>query len=287
MAYGAPNSIEGIKDYYTDIRGGVAPSVEHIGDLVKRYEAIGGVSPLYKITVDQAEGLQKALGSRSVVYFGMKHSRPFIKDAVGKSADEGVDELLCIAIAPHYSITGTGSYISRVKDANTALGNRIRTVFVNSWHLNRNLIEFWSRSILKASVGMKKPFIVFSAHSLPEKAESTGPYKGQLLETSAAVAEKAGITDWGLAFQSQSSRGEKWYGPTIPELIEANMEEDRSFVIAPIGFVSDNLEILYDIDIVCRRWAEDKKIVMNRADMPNNSALLIAALDDIAKDNGL
>ena len=288
MAYGTPRSIGGIERYYTDIMGGTKPSGEQLDKLVGRYKAIGGASPLYDITEEQARRLQRLLDpekSRIKVYFGMKHAAPFIKDTVSRMPEEKIGRLVCIALAPHYSITGIGSYISKVRDANAALGNAIEIKCVESWHLNKWLIKFWSESINKARAGMEKAFVVFSAHSLPEAVEEKGPYKKQLLETAAEVAKKAHIDDWALAFQSQSGRGEKWYGPTIMELIKSNAESKREFVIAPIGFVSDNLEILYDLDIMCVEWASENGLWIKRAEMPNASTDLINAIGDVVKNN--
>ncbi len=288
MAYGTPSSMENVAEYYTDIRGGAKPTEEQIQVLVKRYEAIGGASPLYRITEDQAKKLQEVLDKENSdvrVYFGMKHSKPFIKEVVVKSAMDGIKELVCIALAPHYSITGIGGYESRVNEASAPMSSKINIKFVKEWHTNPNLISLWSKNITEISKSMKKPFVVFSAHSLPEKIEDKGPYKKQLFETAAKIAETARIENYGLAFQSQSGRGEKWYGPTIPELIEQNRDKSNSFIIAPIGFVSDNLEILYDLDISCKNWAVEKNIVLERAKMPNTSKLLIAALKDVLKEN--
>ncbi len=284
MAYGTPSSTKDVADYYTDILGGTKPTEEQMRFLIKRYEAIGGASPLYRITEKQAKRLQEAIDKEShgiKVYFGMKHSKPSIKEAVVKSAEDGIKELVCIALAPHYSITGIGGYESRVNDAAALVSNKIDITFVREWHMSPNLIGLWSKNIAEISKNMKDPFVVFSAHSLPEKIEDNGPYKEQLLEMAAKIAETAEIEKYGLAFQSQSGRGEKWYGPTIPELIEQNRKNGNSFIIAPIGFVSDNLEILYDIDISYKKWAMEKGVELERAKMPNDSKMLIGALKDI------
>lgn len=288
MAYGTPSSMGNVAEYYTDIRGGAKPTEEQIQVLIKRYEEIGGASPLYRITEDQANKLQAALdkaNSNIRVYFGMKHSKPSIKDVVVKSAEDGIKELVCIALAPHYSITGIGGYESRVNEASASMSNKLNIKFVKQWHTNPNLVDLWSKNITEISKRMEKPFVVFSAHSLPEKIEDKGPYKKQLLETAAKIAETARIGNYGLAFQSQSGRGEKWYGPTIPEFIKQNVDKSNSFIIAPIGFISDNLEILYDLDISCKNWATEENIELKRAKMPNTSKLLIDALNDVVKEN--
>ena len=178
-----------------------------------------------------------------------------------------------------------GGYEKRVAAANFSISNKINIKFIKDWHLNPHLISLWCNNIIEISKNMEKPFVVFSAHSLPQKIEDKGPYKKQLLETAAEIAKTAKIANYGLAFQSQSGSGEPWYGPTIQELIEKNRVKSKSFIIAPIGFVSNNLEILYDIDILCKKWAREKNIELKRAKMPNTSKLLIAALKDIVSDN--
>ena len=215
----------------------------------------------------------------------MKHSKPLIKDVVARMSGDGVVKAVCIALAPHYSITGIGSYISRVEDANASLARAMDVRFVKSWHLDSMLTEFWAGSIAKASEGIENPFVVFSAHSLPEEVEEKGPYRKQLLETAAEVAKKAYVNHWGLSFQSQSGRGEKWYGPTIMEMIEWEARSGEAVVVAPVGFVSDNLEILYDLDIELKTWASERNIRLSRAGMPNSSDALIDALS--ASVNGV
>ncbi len=205
----------------------------------------------------------------------MKHSGPSIDETVARAADEGVDELLCIALAPHYSITGTGSYMERVDGANEKLGRPIGVKIVESWHTSSNLVESWRRSI--SAVDAWNPFLIFSAHSLPAETEDRGPYKSQLLDTAMLVASAAGVRHWGLAFQSQG-RHTGWYGPTISELVEQERRRDEQVVVAPIGFVADNLEILYDLDIELKERMEGADISFRRAAMPNASGPLVDAL---------
>ncbi len=283
MAYGTPSTLEDVDAYYTDICGGIRPTEERIDNLKSKYLAIGGTSPLYQITEKQAAKLERALSGKAKVYFGMKHSYPFIKDAVKKASKDGVTRLLCIALAPHNSVTGLGSYFKGVEDANNNLNEKLEIIFIHSWNLSDALISCWSENI-RNTVNPKNTFMIFSAHSLPEGAESNGVYKKELLETANAIAEKLGINHWELAFQSQSSRGEKWYGPTIKETISSGFTDWEEISIAPIGFISDNLEILYDIDIECKNWAKEKSIYLKRISMPNDSSLLIEALRDLVEE---
>ncbi len=292
MAYGGPASLDQVEPYYTHIRGGRRPSKEQLEDLLARYRAIGGASPLIRITNDQARALERALSARGEgtrVYAGMKHSSPFIGDVFGAAAAEGVTEMLCIALAPHYSTVSIGGYQRAVEEADAATGRRVRVSFVKSWHRNPKLIDMWAGRVrAAASQAGPDPTLVFSAHSLPERILREGdPYKDQLLETSKLVATEAGLEDWSFAFQSQSRTGEPWLGPDIVDHLRGLRSGGKSnFIIAPIGFVSDHLEILFDIDVECKRWAEETGASLVRCESPNASEEMTATLMDVAKVNG-
>lgn len=292
MAYGGPASMEGIEDYYTNIRGGRKPSPDQLQDLTSRYAAIGGPSPLLKITQRQAAGLQESLsksGSATKVYAGMKHSEPFIGEVVGRAKSDGVTDLLCVALAPHYSRISIGGYIKAVQEANTDGGAKLNLTFVKSWHTNPLLVSLWGTRVAGA-VSRTAPGseIVFSAHSLPESIIKEGdPYRDQLMETSELIAEKVKHEDWGFAFQSASKTGEPWLGPDILEHLQSRFDVGvRSFVVAPIGFVSDHLEILYDIDVECLKWSDDVGASLLRCESPNDSPEFIACLRSIAETDG-
>ena len=291
MAYGGPSSLGQVEAYYTHIRGGRKPSPEQLEDLVSRYRSIGGSSPLLSITEKQAAGLEHALSSRSGarVFAGMKHSPPFIADVMGTASSQGVTELLCIALAPHYSSISIGGYSKAVEDAIRKLGSPMKITFVKSWHKNPKMISMWAGRVRGAArVAGADATLVFSAHSLPERIISEGdPYKDQLLESSRLIAQQARWKDWSFTFQSQSKTGEPWLGPDILDHLESLYREGkRKFISAPIGFVSDHLEILYDIDIEAKGWAEDKRAKLVRCESPNDSAEMISCLVEIAEQNG-
>lgn len=286
-AYGTPSTMDDIERFYTDIRRGVKPSREQLEGLKARYAAIGGPSPLNSITLRQVDKLQRALdseGKEMRVYSGMKHSRPSLGDTVRRMYDDGIAEALCIVLAPHHSITGTELYVNGVKEANNMLRGSIDIGFVRSWHMQSELIAFWSRSIAEAGKNAKDALVVFSAHSLPAKTEDKGTYRKQLMETSAAVAKASGLSHWVLAFQSRSGNADDWYGPTITEAVSSQREPGEDVIVAPIGFVSDNLEILYDIDIECMGWANSNGITLSRARLPNDSGYLTNALMGLVDD---
>ncbi|MDG6926831.1 MAG: ferrochelatase, partial [Nitrososphaerota archaeon] len=222
-----------------------------------------------------------ASGSETRVYSAMKHSPPFIADVVKEAAADGVDELLSITLAPHYSKMSVGTYNHAVELANAALPTKMKLDFVLSWHKHPELIEAWARRVRRAERILPADYsLVFSAHSLPERILAQGdPYRNQLLETSELIAAEAGKARWSFSFQSASHTNEPWLGPDILEHLQGLVDRgQQDFLVAPIGFVSDHLEILYDIDIECRQWAKDYGVRLTRCESLNDSDELIGCL---------
>jgi ferrochelatase len=283
MAYGTPRTLGEVEAYYTHIRGGRKPTAAELDNLMERYRAIGGLSPLIRITESERDRLQdrlRASGSSTRVYSAMKHSPPFIADAVRAAAGE-VDGLLAIALAPHYSSMSIGSYMRAVEEANASLPRRLKLETVLSWHDNPRLIQAWAERVERARKSLPDDHaLVFSAHSLPERILAQGdPYKEELLETSRLVAERLGREDWTFSFQSAGHTSEPWLGPDLPDHLQALYEGgERNFLIAPIGFVSDHLEILFDIDVECKQWADAHGARIARCESMNDSDDFIECL---------
>jgi ferrochelatase len=292
MAYGTPRTLEEVETYYTNIRGGVKPAEADLQDLVERYRAIGGTSPLIRITQSLGEKLGERIragGSQTRVYTAMKHSPPFIADVIRKAADDGVEQALVIALAPHYSRMSTGSYLLAVEMTNDSLPRKMTVDPVLSWHEHPALIGAWAERIRKASVGLPEDYsLIFSAHSLPESILAKGdPYRDQLLETSRLVAAAVGREEWTFAFQSASRTREPWLGPDILEHLQTLFEKGRrSFLVAPVGFVCDHLEILYDIDVECRQWAQERGVRLVRCESLNDSPEFIECLHSLVTEKG-
>jgi protoporphyrin/coproporphyrin ferrochelatase len=287
MAYGTPRSLEDVEAYYTHIRGGIRPSPEALENLVERYSAIGGTSPLMSITEVQRRKLESRLrhsGSETKVFSAMKHSPPFIADVVKEAAAAGVDQLLAIALAPHYSKISIGSYIKAVQDANISALGKMKLEFIPSWHDHPRLIETWARMVAEASKTTPEDYwLIFSAHSLPARILAEGdPYKDELRRTAELIAKKVGRTRWSFAFQSASHTHEPWLGPDILEHLDSLYAKgERAFLVAPIGFVSDHLEILYDIDVECKQWAKDRGARLDRTESLNDSDGFIQCLYEL------
>ena len=290
MAYGTPNSLDEIEPYYTDIRGGRRPSPENLRELTERYRSIGGRTPLLDITRAQAAALQTRLGEGYRVYIGMKHWHPYIAQAVNEIACDGMRQMIAVALAPHYSRFSIDGYIQRVDEAVAKSGSNIKVSYVKSWNDN----PFFLQSIAERMQAARQEFgvsdwqdvaVIFSAHSLPERIlQSNDPYPQELRETCEGVAARLGLAHWRFAFQSAGRTGEKWLGPELlEEMGRVKAEGYARVLIAPIGFVADHLEVLYDIDVEAARRARELGIEMRRIESPNATPRLIEALEDVVK----
>jgi protoporphyrin/coproporphyrin ferrochelatase len=270
MAYGSPTRPEDIPAYFEDIRGGRPVRPEAVAELAERYRRIGGSSPLNEITERQRAALEHDLGVP--VYVGMKHWTPRIADAVDRALEEGAERIVGLVLAPHYSGISIGGYRDRLEDG---VGSRAELVMIESWHDHKPFVE-----ILAERVGETDAHVVFTAHSLPARILDQGdPYKDQLLETSRLVAERAGVASWSFAFQSASPTGEPWLGPDIlEELDDLYARGVRKVLVAPVGFVSDHLEILWDIDVEAREKADELGLELERIESLNDAPEFARAL---------
>lgn len=295
MAYGSPEGIEQVAPYYTHIRGGRAPSPEAIANLEERYRSVGGKTPLLAITQAVRAGLEEELAraeGRDVrVYVGMKHWTPFVADTVRQMADEGITHATAIALAPHYSRMSIGGYRRAVEEALSALGNPFSVTFVSSWQRQPEFVDLMGTLVQEALwqyplAERQRVATVFTAHSLPERIrEWNDPYERELSESAAAVAGRADLRDWRVAWQSAGATGEPWIGPDILEMLATLAGEGvRHVVQIPIGFVAEHLEILYDIDIEAQRVARGLGMTLVRTAMPNASPGFIRVLAAVVRD---
>jgi ferrochelatase len=276
------------------------PSAESVARLRHRYELVGGRTPLLDITNELRGALERELNAAPIgptyrVYVGMKHWRPFIRDVVPRIAADDVGELIALALAPHYSRISIGGYRSAVSEALATITDPPRLRFVDSWHLHSQFVEFTAARVAAAladfppSEKTKRDagiVTVFSAHSLPTRIrEWEDPYEAQLLESCAAVAERAGVGDWRFAWQSAGHTGEPWLGPDIVDYLDALYAEGvRRVLSVPIGFVSDHLEIMYDIDYEARRKADSLGMTLRRTRMPNADPGFVRVLASVVAE---
>jgi ferrochelatase len=290
MAYGTPESADQVEPYFTHIRGGHTPSPEAVRRLQHRYAVVGGRTPLLDITNDVRASLQRELNGPRV-YVGMKHWHPFIADVVPRIVADGVTELTAVALAPHYSRLSIGGYRQALDGAVQRLGAPVTVRFVESWHVNPLFVELIALRVREAFGewpldARTQVVTVFSAHSLPERIRQwNDPYEQQLLESCHMAARVAGLDHWRFAWQSAGETGEPWLGPDIVEVIRGlHRDGVRHVLSVPIGFVSDHLEIAYDIDYEARRVAESLGMTLRRTQMPNADPAFIRTLAAVVRD---
>jgi protoporphyrin/coproporphyrin ferrochelatase len=277
MAYGTPAGPGDVEAYYTHVRRGRPPTAEQLADLQRRYDAIGGISPLLERTRAQIAGIQAALPDGYRVELGQKHAAPFIEDAVAALAES--DELVGLVLAPHYSRLSIGEYEERL----TAAADDKPVHMIESWHLEPALIELlaegWAETRARFD-GDAAVTTLFTAHSLPSRILDEGdPYPDQLRETAEAVAKRAAVDDWRTAWQSAGRTPEPWLGPDILEVV-GGLGGD-GVIVCPAGFTSDHLEVLYDVDIEARRVAQERGLQLERTPSLNDDPRLCAALADL------
>ena len=275
MAYGSPERLADVPAYYADIRGGRPIAPENLADLVERYRRLGieDSSPLNAITEETRAALEAELGIP--VYTGMKHWDPRVAEAVDAALAAGADELVGLVLAPHYSSRSIAGYRKLLDEA---LAARVPLHFVESWHDEPGFIEH-----LAGKVRGSDAHVVFTAHSLPQRIIEAGdPYKDQLLETARLVAEAAGLTEWSFSFQSESPTGEPWLGPDILDHLDAlHRQGVTNVLVCPVGFVSDHLEIRWDLDVEAKEKAAELGMALTRIEMPNADPEFVRTLAGI------
>jgi ferrochelatase len=287
MAYGTPSSRDAIEPYYTDIRRGRPPTPEQLADLVRRYDAIGGTSPLAERTEGQRAALQEALDGRQPgrfdVVLGMKHSSPTIEAAVADLAERGVGSVVALVLAPHYSAGSIGEYVQRARAA--AEAHDLALQAIESWATEPALVEFLATRVRTDLASMPRHTkVVFTAHSLPVRVVAAGdPYVDEVRATASAVARAAGLplwSGWSVAWQSAGRTAEPWLGPDVLAVIDelAASEHGEGLLVCACGFVADHLEVLYDLDIQAAGRAAERGVAFARTACVNDDPTVAAAL---------
>jgi ferrochelatase len=280
LAHGAPERVEDVESYLHLIRGGRPTPPQVLEEVRHRFQAIGGSSPLLMWTRRQAEALQNLVGLP--VFFGMRNWHPFITEMIGQVRDAGIDRLAAVCLAPQYSELSVGLYIKRTEEAKSQAGVATEIAWAKSFHDEPLLIEAFAERAAGVANGKK---VVFTAHSLPEKALANGdPYDRETRATAAAVAKRLNLTNWDFAYQSQGMTGDRWLGPTVESCLDRYAADGiREVVVDPIGFVCDHVEVLFDIDILFREYAAQRGITLTRPESLNDSPTFTMALAEVAK----
>jgi ferrochelatase len=294
MAYGTPRTPEEIEPYYTDIRRGRPPTPEALADLVARYAAIGGVSPLAQLTEAQAAALQHALDAaepgRFEVSLGLKHADPKVEATAARVAADGAGAVVGLVLAPHYSSYSIGQYLDRARQGVAESGADIAVVGVESWATEPAFVEFLASDLARRVADMRGRTggtvrVLFTAHSLPQRIIDGGdPYPDELRSTAEAVAARVGLTegdDWQIAWQSAGRTPEPWIGPDILEVIDSLADGGvAGVIVCACGFVADHLEVLYDLDIEAAARAASHGLAFDRTACVIDDPTVMAALAD-------
>lgn len=286
LAHGSPENPDQVPEFLRYVTGGRALPPPVVEEIRHRYSLIG-FSPLPCWTLLQADQLAQLL--KMPVFVGMRNWRPWIADAVKAIASQGFERVIAICLAPQNSRTSVGLYRRAVvgeKDLPFALD------FVEEWHDQPLLAKAFAEKLRSgwekacAESGTRLP-VIFTAHSVPQRTITEGdPYEAQAKETAALVAKEAGLSaaDWTFAFQSQGMSGGEWIGPTVEETILGLKARGHGGVfLQPIGFLCDHIEVLYDIDIAFKQFAEKEGMRLWRAESLNGSQTLTAALAELVR----
>ncbi len=285
---GAPGSLAEVDDFVRGLRGNRPTPPELLEEMRLRYERIGGASPLGAISRKQAAALEEHFRSRGAnvpCRYGAVVGVPSLASALKELRAEGVRDLTCVALTPYYSGWGVGRYFREVRRLVRSFGNPARVRFVTSWHLEPGLVSAFADAVEQARrqlapAGAGDPLVVFTAHSLPTRLLGPRePYLRLLGETRRAVAVELSLQSWISAFQSVGRSEGPWLGPAVEALVESLVPEpERGVIVLPYGFIADNLEILYDLDIDLAEAARRRGIPFARAPVPNLNPRLIEAM---------
>jgi len=294
LAFGGPRSLDEVEPFLTRLFRGRKPSPEQLERIKERYRLIGGGSPLPEITFKQAKALENRLNSKGYQfksYVGMRYGSPLIEETLKEILQDGIQEVVALPMAPFRSRASTGAYIEEVNQIRKNMGEKIEISFVEGWHLHPLFLGAIQEKIEEGFMqftreGRKEIHLIFSAHSLPKSLVENEPYVRDMEESVRGVLKKIEPLPWHIAFQSRGMGSEEWLGPEVESiLIELSRQKVREILMIPIGFVSDHIEVLYDIDILYRGKAESMGMVLERTNSLNFSGRFIEALSSIVEEH--
>jgi protoporphyrin/coproporphyrin ferrochelatase len=292
MAMGGPDCLENVEPFLLDVRGGRPTSPELVAEIKARYAATGGKSPAVGITFNVARKLEMRLNEygrgRYRTYVGLRHWHPFIKDTLAQVLRDDPEHIIGFCLAPQTSSMSTGAYRKKVEEAQTLLHDDHSVSFIGSWNRHPKLV---AAIVDKIHEGLEKfapavrgdVTVLFTAHSLPERIVAMNdPYPGEVRGTVAAATGVLGGQPTAFAYQSQGRSAEPWLGPTVESAIDDLARAGKRHVlVAPIGFLCDHVETLYDIDIELKQLAVRRGIQLERMAMLNDSEAFIETLVDV------
>jgi ferrochelatase len=293
MAYGGPASLDEIPGYLADIRHGRPTPQDVLDEITGNYRAIGGSSPLLEVTRTQVTALQRELGGDYRCYLGMRHWAPWIEEVVGEMVEDGITHAVGLVLAPQFSALSVARYQQKVEDGLDLYRGRMELRHVASYHDAPGLVDAFASRVADGvrrwpDAEQSRVHVVFSAHSLPVRVLSTGdPYADQCLETARLVAKRAGTPDgrWSWAWQSAGRSAEPWAGPDLGDhLQELAACGVRDVVSVPVGFVSEHVELLFDIDVRAREIAGGLGMRLERPPALNDDPVFVETLASLVRE---
>ncbi len=294
LAFGGPRSLDEVESFLTRLFQGRKPSPEELEKIKERYRLIGGSSPLPKITQGQAKGLEESLNAKGYPfksYVGMRYSHPLIEETLKEILRDGIREVIAIPMAPFRSRGSTGAYVAEVNRVQGNLGRGLAISFVEGWHTHPLFFEAVRERVreglMEFTPGKRdKVHLIFTAHSLPKSMIEGDPYVKDMAASIRGVLEGMESRPWHIAFQSRGGGLEEWGGPDVESvLLELSRKEVHEILIVPIGFVTDHIEVLYDIDILYRKKAESLGMVLKRSPSINFSERFIEAISNAVEEH--
>lgn len=293
MAHGGPNSAEEVEPFLQELLGREV-SAKRLHEAKRRYRLIGGRSPLLEITLRQARALEESLEAEDGgvrVYVGMRHWHPFIGESLGEIIKDGIHRIIALSLSPYESRMSTGPYERELRRAITASGRETEASVAKGWHTHPLFLQALAEMVEEGLVQFpaevrQRVHVIFSAHSLPMRAIAGDPYVEQIEATIRGIVGITGSLPWRLAFQSGRFKRVEWLKPEVSTVLSELMEEGyREVLIAPVGFVADNVETLYDIDILYKQQAEEMGMSLRRSPCLNDSRRFIQALSSIVREH--
>lgn len=297
MAYGGPNSLDEIPGYLADIRTGRVTTSSVLEEITNNYRQIGGKSPLLQFTTAQAEAIAAHLDPQKFkTYIGMRHWAPWIEETVGQMLEDGITQAISLVLAPHFSQMSIARYQAKIEAGLKMYRGQIEFAHINSYHDVPGLIEPLAERVVDGlnrwpEGERENVHVIFSAHSLPVRImEMNDPYDGQLRETARLVAKKVGLLDdqWSWSYQSAGRSPEPWLGPQLEEYIpELAKKGVKNIVSIPVGFVSDHVEILFDIDIEAQAAARECGVRLERPPALNTDPIFMKQLASLIEQRAV
>ena len=279
LSYGSPSSKDDLVPYMTSIRHGRVPTDVEVANLIRRYDAIGQWSnvELQTMAERQYKTLLTLMPSMPSA-IGYLHMKPSIAEAVDGLVQQGVEHIVAIVTAPFFTSLGTGAYEKQVQ---AAIGNHQGVTFdvIRSWWDQPSFMEYWVKAVSDCIDDTNDVFVIFSAHSIPLINSHNGDSYALALEESAReIAERCGLSNWSVAWQSAAPYGQ-WLGPTVEEAINQALRNGAIHIaFVPFGFVSNHVEVLYDNDVECKELVDAGGAVYMRAQMPNCNETFLQAM---------